>query len=68
MSQSNTRSLTCAICGKDFIKVYDSIYHIKFARKVCHFCSYTCYRIGMKTKEDTNETIYKKFSDERKRS
>ena len=50
------------------MKVYDSIYHITFAGKVCHFCSYTCYRIGVKTKEDTNEAIYKKFSDELKRS
>ena len=64
MSRSNARSLTCAVCGKEFIKVYDSIYHINFAGKVCHFCSYTCYRIGVKTKENTNETLYKKFCKE----
>lgn len=43
--------LTCDICGKDFIKVYDSIYQFPFKGKMCHFCSYTCYRVGQSTKE-----------------
>ena len=58
--------ITCAVCGKKFVKQPGSIYHFQFADRSLQFCSYTCYNIGLKVKAETNESEYVKFRNELK--
>ena len=51
MRTKNSEFLTCDICGKQFLKVYNSIYETTFQGKKCHFCSYTCFREAQKVQE-----------------
>ena len=48
----------CQMCGKDFIRQPGSIYKFKFAGKTYNFCSYKCYREGVKCKEKTRATTF----------
>lgn len=42
----------CSICGKKYLKQLGSIYTVKFAGKSYPCCSYNCYNIGVRTKEE----------------
>lgn len=58
---------TCAICGKQYIKIPGSIYKVNFAGKTYQCCTYSCYMKAKKLKEDNNdEASYRRLRDELK--
>ena len=52
----------CAICGKYFAVMPGTIYKLTFIGKTQHFCSYSCYLEGKRTKESVNESQYAKLT------
>lgn len=52
---------TCCICGKKFIKAASSIYHVSFADRINHCCSYTCYQKAKELKQSLNQVEYKQY-------
>lgn len=49
---------TCQMCAKQFIRQPGSIYKVKFAGKIYHFCSYSCYTAAKKCRDQVRETIH----------
>lgn len=58
--------ITCAVCGKKFVKQPGSIYHLQFAGRSYQCCSYTCYQKGLDVKENVNQSEYVKYREELK--
>lgn len=56
-----SKLLECGICGKKFYKVYCSIYSVEFGGKTYNCCSYTCYQLAKKVKEENNSSQYAKL-------
>lgn len=60
MSYTPFAYTTCAICGKEFIRIPGSIYKVVFANKVYHCCGYKCWNIAKQTSEAHSHSHYRK--------
>ena len=58
---------TCAICGKQYIRRVGSIYHVDFADRRFHCCSYTCYQQALEVKSNEVSNRYATYNKELKR-
>ena len=58
-SYLKSRRKTCPICGKVFYTTPDYVYKLKYRNATAnsYFCSYTCYQVGKRKKENKCKKI-----------